>query len=389
MQKRILFSASVFHGLNDAAGVIVPLTFPLLYSQQVIISKYAHIGILSNLGLLVTFVFQVVIAQSSERFEFRNILLGSVAGIAVTLYLISTASTFLALLGFYSLFRMFSSFYHPLGIAWVSRTHPNQNIDKAMGIQGGSGDLGVFIAYLFTGFMLQKTQWTTPLVAWGIVSLVFGAISYVAVRKVSTRSQTFSPPRFGHWLETLKMIKVYIPGIIFEGAGWAITVYYAPSLLNHKFHLPMGRTGLYLALWIGVGTLVTYFFGALSRKVGRMTLTLLGCVGSALALLILGFAAGPNAAIPGMVLLGVFLFILYPAFQSFVGNTVPAARQALAFSLVANIQVLSGAVVVLGAGILADRFGLSSAFLAMGGLGLAVGLFYAVRALRPRAKGRA
>ena len=389
MHKRILFSASIFHGLNDAAGVIVPMTFPLLYSQQVILSKYAHIGILSNLGLLVTLVFQVVIAQTSERFEFRTILLGSVAGIAAMLFLITTASTFLALLGFYSLFRMFASFYHPVGIAWVSRTYPNQNIDKAMGIQGGSGDLGVFIAYLFTGFLLQKSQWTTPLAAWGIVSLVFGAISYGAVRKVSTRSQTFSPPRFEHWLKTLKMIKVYIPGIIFEGAGWAITVYYAPSLFNHKFHVPLGRTGLYLALWIGVGTLITYFFGALSRKAGRMTLTLLGCVCSSLALLLLGSASGLNAAVPGIFLLGVFLFILYPAFQSFVGNTVPPASQALAFSLVANIQVLSGAVVVLAAGFLADRFGLSSAFLTMGGLGLAVGSFYVVRALRGRADGRA
>jgi len=386
MHKRILFSASIFHGLNDAAGVIVPLTFPLLYSQQVIISRYAHIGILSNLGLLVTFVFQIVIAQTSERFEFRTILLGSVAGIAATLFLITTASTFLALLGFYGLFRMFASFYHPLGIAWVSRTHPNQSIDKAMGIQGGSGDLGVFIAYLFTGFLLQKTQWTTPLVAWGIVSLVFGAISYGAVRKVSTRSQTFSPPQFGHWLETLKMIRVYVPGIIFEGAGWAITVYYAPSLFNHKFHLPLGRTGLAMALWIGVGTLITYFFGALSRKVGRTTLTLLGCVCSSLALLLLGFAARINGAVLGIFLLGVFLFILYPAFQSFVGNTVPAASQALAFSLVANIQVLSGAVVVFAAGFLADRFGLSSPFLIMGGLGLAVGTFYVVRALRGRAE---
>jgi len=386
MPKRILFSASIFHGLNDAAGVIVPMTFPLLYSQQVIISKYAHIGILSNLGLLVTLIFQIVIAQTSDRFEFRTILLGSMAGIAAALFLITTASTFLALLAFYGLFRMFASFYHPLGIAWVSRTHPNQNIDRAMGIQGGSGDLGVFIAYLFTGFLLQKMQWTTPLVAWGIVTLVFGAISYGAVRKVSTRNQTYSPPRGRDWLETFKMIRVYVPGIMFEGAGWAITVYYAPLLFNHRFHVPLGRTGLYLALWIGVGTLIAYFFGALSRQAGRMSLTLAGCAGSSLALLLLGFADGLNGAVLGIFLLGVFLFILYPAFQSFVGNTIPAASQTLAFSLVADIQVLSGAVIVLGAGFLADRFGLSSAFLTMGVLGLAVGSFYAVRVLRGRAE---
>ena len=388
MNKRILFSASLFHGLNDAAGVIVPMAFPVLLAQKLLISSYSHIGILTNLGLLVTLVFQVVIAQTSERFEFRVLLLGSVTGLAGTLLLITTASNFLTLLGFYSLFRLFTSFYHPLGIAWVSRTHPSGAIDKAMGIQGGSGDFGVFIAYLFSGFLLQQASWKTPLIAWAVVIAGVGMASYASVSRVSTRHETFRPPRFSHWKETLKQIRVYVPGIIFEGAGWAVTVYYAPALFNLKFHDPLGRTGLWLALWIGLGTVMTFFFGRLSRAVGRMTLTLLGCSLAGLSLLLLGLASGRRVAVLGIALLGLSLFILYPAFQSFVGNTVPHGRQALAFGLVANIQVLSGAVLTLAAGFLADIFGLGAAFIATGALGLAVGAFYAVRQVSGRSEPR-
>ncbi len=386
MNKRILFSASLFHGLNDAAGVIVPMVFPLLLARKLLISSYSDIGILTNLGLLVTLVFQVVIAQTSERFEFRVLLLGSVTGLAGTLLLITTASNFLTLLGFYGLFRLFSSFYHPLGIAWVSRTHPSGAIDKAMGIQGGSGDFGVFIAYLFSGFLLQQGSWKTPLIAWAVVIAGVGMTSYAFVSRVSTRRETFRPPRFSHWKETLKQIRVYVPGIIFEGAGWSVTVYYAPALFNLKFHDPLGRIGLWLALWIGLGTVIAFFFGRLSRAVGRMTLTLLGCSLAGLSLVLLGLASGRRVAVLGIVLLGLSLFILYPAFQSFVGNTVPQESQALAFSLVANIQVLSGAVLTLAAGFLADLFGLGTAFIVTGALGLAVGAFYAVRHLSGRSE---
>lgn len=381
MNKRILFSASIFHGLNDAAGVIVPMAFPILLSHKLLISSYSHIGILTNLGLLITLVFQVVIAQTSERFEFRVLLLGSVAGLAGTLLLITTASNFLSLLAYFGLFRLFTSFYHPLGIAWVSRTHPSGAIDKAMGIQGGSGDFGVFIAYLFSGFLLQQGSWKTPLIVWAVAIVGLGMLSYASVRRVSTRDETFRPPSFTHWRETLKRIRVYIPGIMFEGAGWTVTVYYAPTLFNLKFHDPIGRTGLWLALWIGLGTVMTFCFGRLSRAVGRMTLTLLGCSLAGLALVLLGLAPVRAVAVLGIVLLGLSLFILYPAFQSFVGNTVPHGSQALAFSLVANVQVLSGALLALAVGFLADLFGLGAAFLVTGGLGLAVGAFYAVRRL--------
>jgi len=47
MKNKVLFSASLFHALNDAATVTVPMIFPLLYTQQFIIKKYFHIGILS------------------------------------------------------------------------------------------------------------------------------------------------------------------------------------------------------------------------------------------------------------------------------------------------------------------------------------------------------
>jgi len=71
MNKKVLFSASLFHMLNDAATVTVPMVLPLLYSQQFIIKKYYQIGILSNLALLMTFFSQIVIAIISDKVEYR------------------------------------------------------------------------------------------------------------------------------------------------------------------------------------------------------------------------------------------------------------------------------------------------------------------------------
>jgi FSR family fosmidomycin resistance protein-like MFS transporter len=372
MKKRILFSASLFHAFNDASTVIVPMIFPLLYSHQFIIKKYSHIGILSNLGLLTTFLLQILIANYAHKFEYRHLVLVSSLGISLSILLISLSVNLVSMLILYLLMRGFTSFYHPIGIATVSRAHPDQGLDFAMGIQSGSGNLGVFIAFISAGYLAQNFGWEMPLYVCAGVNVFLGIMSYFSVRKISLKRKKPIRPDFSSWKEALRDIKIYIPGFIFGGACWGTTVYYAPSLFNHKFEVPLGSTGIFLALWIGTGTVITYFFGCLSKRAGREKISLMSLTGSMVFLLILGTASVLGIAAMALIFLGAFLFLIYPAFQSFVANKVPEKNQVLAFSIVANIKMITGAIVVLISGFLSDTFGISSPFLFLVGLGILV-----------------
>jgi len=375
-QKRVLVSASLFHALNDSATVAVPMIFPLLYNQHFIIRDYTQIGILSNFGLLTTFLFQFLVVHACHRFDYRSMLALSFVGISLTLALFPFSSSYASLLLIYLLFRVFDSFYHTMGLAWVSRTHPSRGIDFAMGIQSGSGNLGVFLAFVSVGFLAQKFNWRLPLFFWAGVCFLMGTLSFLLVRKMSFRTDDLEALDWSSWVQTMKKIRRYVIGFLFGGASWSVTVYFAPSLLNHKFNIPMGNTGLYLALWIGIGTVVTYFFGPLSRKYGRAKIYKAGFVGASLALLLLGAASKPFWAVVGLILFGTFLFTLYPALQSYVGNSVSSKNLPQAFSLVSNLQMISGAIISLLAGILSDRFGIASPFVVMGALGMAASLLY-------------
>ena len=376
MKKKVLFSASLFHALNDASTVTVPMIFPLLYSQQFIITKYVHIGILSNLGLLTTFIFQIIIANASHKHEYRHMLLLSYIGICLSLTLMTFTTAFISFLLVYLTMRIFNAFYHSIGIAWVSKTHLSQGMDSAMGIQSGSGNLGVFIAFVSSGFIAQILGWKIPLYVWAVAGFVLGSISLFTVRKISTQSVDVFKPDLSSWMETLKSIKIYIPGFAFGGACWGTTVFFAPSLFNHRFDIPLGQTGLYLAVWIGVGTMMTYLFGFLSQRFGRLRLSLFAFSGATVFLFLLGFAPFVELALVSLFFFGAFLFLVYPGFQSFVGNEVPVKNQAQAFSLSSNVQMLSGALVVLIDGFISDIFGINSPFVFLGILGIFTSLFY-------------
>jgi len=381
MKNKILISSSLFHAINDAVAVIAPTVFPILYSQGFLIRNYSQIGLLSNLGLLATLLVQFLVVKLSVRHEYRSLLLLSGLGICASMALMPFVRTFGALLMAFLLIRVFSSFYHPIIIAWVSksRSGPGQGLDDAMGIQSGSGNVGVILAYLTVGFMAQKWTWKTPLFAWSLFGLVIGAIGILVLKGVSSKSDEKISLSPSSWAKSLKGIRRYIPAFFFGGMGWSVAVYYAPALLHNKFNIPMGRTGVFLALWIGMGTITGYGYGIWSRRFGRKKVFLLSLGGAMASLFVIGFAPVQALAVAGLIAFGGFLLMTYPSVQTFVGSTVPSKGQTQAFSWVSNIQLISGAFVSLAAGFLSDAVGIQFPFILTGVLTLAVFLFYLPR----------
>ncbi len=113
-----------------------------------------------------------------------------------------------------------------------------------------------------------------------------------------------------------------------------------------------------------------YLLGYLSQKIGRRNIILFGFFGSTLFLGILGLSPIKELAAISLVLFGAFLFMIYPALQSVVGNRVSTGIQTQAFSIVANVQMFAGAVVSLIAGFLSDALGINSPFLFVAIIGI-------------------
>ncbi len=378
MKNKILLSASCFHALTDATTVVVPMAFPLLYAENHLITSYTQIGLLSNLGLLATLVIQFFVVKLSFHVEYRSLLFWSLVGICLSLALVPQASSFMGLLGFFLLIRVFTSIYHPVMIAWVAKSQPAHGLDLAMGIQSGSGNIGVLMAFVSVGYMAQKWDWKMPLYAWAVFALALGALGTFVIRGVSSRGEAKPSLGVASWVRVLGRVKYLVPGFIYGGMGWSVTIYYAPSLLNHQFSIPIGKTGLYLALWMGLGTISGYGYGILSRRLGRRAVFLMSIGVGAASLAVIGLAPGRTLAVAGLLVFGIFLLMTYPSLHTFVGSSVPREDQTQAFSWVSNIQIVAGAVISLLAGILSDKFGIRAPFLLSCFLAAACFVYYAI-----------
>jgi MFS family permease len=91
--------------------------------------------------------------------------------------------------------------------------------------------------------------------------------------------------------------------------------------------------------------------------------------------MVLGLSSSKLLALPVFFLYGTLIFLIFPAIQSSLGETTPPEFQTLAFSLLANVLMLTGAFFSLLSGILADLSGINSPFLCLALLGIVVSFF--------------
>ncbi|MFC5279494.1 MFS transporter [Halorubrum rubrum] len=164
-----------------------------------------------------------------------------------------------------------------------------------------------------------------------------------------------------------------------------VGVYYFQD--SATFGLSATGAGATLALFFVPFALLQSPFGSLSDRIGRFTPVVVGSLAYGIVTIGVGVAPVYPVAAGLMVLVGVCGALMAPATMALVTDLVdPTARGAAmgAFNVFGSLGFLTGFLVGGGA---TGAFGYRTAFLAVGGLELAIALalFPAVRAVAPRA----
>ncbi|WP_050032863.1 MFS transporter [Halorubrum halophilum] len=162
-----------------------------------------------------------------------------------------------------------------------------------------------------------------------------------------------------------------------------VGVYYFQD--PETFGLSAGAAGATLALFFVPFAVLQAPFGSLSDRVGRFLPVVLGSVAYGIVTIGVGVAPVYPLAAALMVLVGVCGALMAPATMALVTDLVePEARGAAMglFNVFGSLGFLAGFLI---GGTATDQFGYTPAFLAVGGLELAIALalFPAVKAIAP------
>jgi len=372
-KKRILSTVSLYHALDDGAISVIPLLFPVL--KILFNLSYTQIGFITGGGLLITLIGQIFIGHISDSKNFRIMLASGILLISVSMLLLTQAYDFITLVLFIFILRLAASFFHPIGIGWISRTFKKDRLDWAMGIQSGFGDIGAFIAVLTTLYLVELKGWKFPLFIWsifGVLILLSGLYLTRSTRVENTITKSKDTTRLklkNYFIDAkkfLKRIKILIPAFILSGATWSITISYLPLLLNERTNLSLPYIGFLISVWLGIGSIVSFFYGRIYSLIGRKNVILFAYFTIGLVGFSLSYFTNTIMILILMILLGISTFLTYPALFSFVSSVTLETTEGKSFGYIFTIQLGGGTLLLVISGVLSDLWGIWVPFTILG-----------------------
>ena len=391
-QGRILSSVSLIHAINDGAVSVISILFPIF--KELFNLSYTQVGIITGGGLFITLVGQLVLGRMADGKNVNTFLLTGLLMTSLSLVLMVLCNGFITLICFIFFLRFATSFFHPIGIGWISRIYKKDKLDWAMGIQSGSADLGTFIAILTTLSITQFTHWTVPLYIWACICILGLLVSFVLTRQLNkefvivpkvTKKYSFKEMAADAFYR-MRRIKLLVPAFMISGASWGVMITYLPLLLNERTALSLPLIGFLVALWAGVGSITSLTYGKIRSYINRKKLLVISYATIGVLSLFLAVFTHIIILIGIMIFLGFSVFLTYPALFSFVSEVTHESVEGWTFGLTFTFQTGGGAIILFLGGVLSDLFGIWIPFALLGTLSLIFSILLLLNYRKPFAQ---
>src|ERR1700722_8852925 len=272
-----------------------------------------------------------------------------------------------------------NNIWHPTAIPWLADRFPDRK-GLVMAFHGMGANVGDTVAPLVIGFLLQFYNWRTVVVmnvvpGIAVACFILVYIGRLQMADVRTALAKIKPAalsgtqRLGMLLELAKnraLITLAISSA-FRAMTQGALLTFLPLYLSRE----MG----YTPLWIGAsmfalqaaGFIAAPIAGHLSDTIGRRRIIMSSMSMTAIVIFFMIFAGGTSWFVLLVALLGFFLFAVRAVLQAWLLDATPAGMGGSAIGMLFGAQAVGQAFGPVSAGIVADHYGLMSAFYFLAG----------------------
>lgn len=166
---------------------------------------------------------------------------------------------------------VFAAIYHPVGIALVLDSPGNKGMRIA--VNGVWGNLGVAVAALLTGFLIDQVGWRAAFIAPGLVSVVLGFLYWrIVCRRSSTPSEDLAPSKEEKNLQSsdlaaASMVFLRVLAVVFGTTALGGLIFQSTTFALPKVLAERAADNQSAAAFIGVLAFAAFAIGSLGQLV--------------------------------------------------------------------------------------------------------------------------
>src|SRR4051812_45884180 len=258
--------------------------------------------------------------------------------------------------------------YHPAALSALSELYPTRRgFATAMHSLGAS--FGDTVAPLAAGFALTWMSWREITVLNVLPGIVMALVFWIAMRNVSLQSVAAADKRsVRDYLRGARTL-FYDPNMLkiaFLGGARAMTQAglstFLPIYLAGTVGLSAALIGTYMAVVQGAGIISGPISGGLSDRIGRRPLIAAGMVSSSIMLILLMALHIEWLFVFVLALIGFFLFSTSPVLNAWALDIAPPHLGGTSIGILFASQALLGGIAPIVGGMIADAYGIETAF---------------------------
>lgn len=266
-----------------------------------------------------------------------------------------------------------NNIWHPTAIPWLANRFPERK-GFVMAVHGMGGNVGDAIAPLVIGLLLQIYSWRSVVLMNVVPGILMSALILIYVGRIHTTEATAAPERKAPRMDSAARLRA-LAGLLRNRALLTLSIgsffrSMTQSGLLTFLPLYLARNMGYEAKWIGAcmfalqaaGFAAAPIAGHLSDSVGRRQVIMSSLGMTGVIILVMALAGGSGWFVLLVALLGFFLFAVRAVLQAWLLDATPAGMGGSAIGLLFSTQAAGAALGPITAGIVADHYGIMSAF---------------------------
>ena len=275
------------------------------------------------------------------------------------------------------------SLYHPPAIGALSRRFPDKR-GFAISLHGTGGSVGQVLGPLVTAGALTFLMWRDVLRLSMFPAILAAFLIWAMMRSVPGRApaSSSSGSYFSALLTLLKKrtMLLLVAVTALRSMGQSSVQVFLPVYLREDFEFSIAKVAVYLALAEVVGIGAQPAMGFFSDRFGRKPVLVPAMAVLGLLFMALAGVGSELQLLLTVLTLGAFLYSLHTIFIAAAMDIAGGEIQSTVVSLIYGASFL-GTVSPVIAGAIADRYGISSAFLYGGAVMLVATLILALMRL--------
>ena len=363
---RRLWALAIYHFVNDGSVIVFTATLPAI--TMTLGLTFYQVGVVLSLGSITYLIMQLIFGYISDRGFANAIIFIGFVGVAFSSFLLPFASLFTQILMAFLLLRAFTSVYHPVSFASISRIYAKCRT-KAFGVQGVGEQIAMVAAPLFAGFVAEAYGWGTPFYVWAAVGLI-GFLFFLILFKGSGLNfgnddvdpqveEPAKPPE-------MRLYVLIAATIALADGVYVLFMSYMPLYLTIAEGMRLSTATVILSLWFAAGIPVAASAGRIAKWFGGESRSLVGFFSFMTVLFlasnILKFQTSWHMSLVLYMLLiltGTSVYVCFPFQLSMIGRLVSDRRRGVSYALTLNVGVVGGAIVSYVTGYLASLLTIS------------------------------